>query len=120
MIISGSEANKMHLRITALFTKLHLPHLNQFVMFRANPYIVVDNVYFSESRKFKFSMQTYLTHVNIIFEYSHTEMILNCVDVLYLEDWNRYTCGPVLKNNTATVTIFFSQKPFLVLGMYTK
>ena len=90
-------------------------------MFRANPYIVVGDVYFSGteySRKLKFSMQTHLKHVNIIFEYSHTEMILNCVDVLYLEDGNGYTCRPVLKNNTATM--FFSQKPFLVLGMYTK
>ena len=37
-------------------------------------------------------------------------MILDYVDILYLEDGNG--CRPVLKNNTATM--FFLKKPFLV------
>ena len=38
----------------------------------------------------KFSMQTYLAHINIIFEYCHVLVILNNVDILYLGDGN--TC----------------------------
>ena len=43
------------------------------------------------SRKLKFSMQSYLTHINIIFEYCQASVIIDNVDVLYLEDRNVYT-----------------------------
>ena len=46
-------------------------------------------------------MQTYLTHATIILEYCHASVILDNVDVLYLEDGN--VCRPVLKNNTTTI-----------------
>ena len=51
-------------------------------------------------------MQSYLTHINIIFEYFQASVIIDNVDVLYLEEGNVYRL--VLKNNTATM--FFSQK----------
>ena len=35
-------------------------------------------------------MQTHLTHINTIFEYWHSSVILNNVDVSYLEDGNIY------------------------------
>ena len=38
-------------------------------------------------------------------------MILDYVDVLYLEDGNG--CRPVLKNNTATMFMFFIKQLFL-------
>ena len=53
-------------------------------------------------------MQIYLTHKNNIFEYCHASVLLDNVEVLYLEDGN--LCIQVLKNNTAT--IFFSQETF--------
>ena len=45
-----------------------------FVMGRANPFVLLGDVYFSGteySRMLKFSMQTLVTHKNIIFEYCH-------------------------------------------------
>ena len=54
-------------------------------------------------------MQTYFTHINIIFEYCLASVILENVDVLYLEDRN--ACRPVLEKNTATM--FFLKKTFL-------
>ena len=48
-----------------------------------------------QSRKLKFSMQTCLTHINIIFEYCLTSAILDKVDALHLEYWN--VSRPVLK-----------------------
>ena len=62
-------------------------------MRRLSPYLLMGEVYISDtehrpSRKLKFSMQTYLTHINIIFEYCHASVILDNVDVLYLEDGN--------------------------------
>ena len=53
------------------------------------------------SWKLKFIMQTYLTHVNIILEYCHASVVLENVDVLYLEDGN--VCRLVLKNSTTTM-----------------
>ena len=38
------------------------------------------------ANKLKFSMQTHLTHINIIFEYCHASMSLDNVNVLYLEE----------------------------------
>ena len=60
--------------------------LDWFVMCRASSVGVA--VYFSISgtehnRKLKFSRQTYLTHINTIFEYCHASVILGNVDVLY-------------------------------------
>ena len=60
------------------------------------------------NRKLKFSMQTHLTHINTIFKYFHAPVILDIVDVLYLEGKN------VLKNKIATVVfmkkLFYSSK----------
>ena len=83
-------------------------------MCRTSIYVLFRNVYISgakHNRTLKFSMQTCLTHINIIFElfeYYHASVILDNEDVLYLEDGN--VCRPVLKNNTAPM--FFSQKAF--------
>ena len=52
------------------------------------------------NRKLKFSMQTNLTHINTIFKYFLPSVILDIVDVLYLEGKN------VLKNRTATVFFY--------------
>ena len=65
-----------------------------FVMGRANPFVLLGDVYFSGteySRMLKFSMQTLVTHKNIIFEYCHDSMMLDYA--------------------------FFSKKPFLVLNL---
>ena len=49
------------------------------------------------TKKFIFSKQTYLAHMNtIISEYCHASLILSNVDVLYLEDGNVYR--PAVKN----------------------
>ena len=56
------------------------------------------------SRRLKFSIQTYLTHINIIFEYCHGSVIL------YLKDG--YVCRPVLKRTTM---FFLIKKTFTVL-----
>ena len=74
-------------------------------------YIVTVCISDTESRKLKFSMQTYLTHnyKNYgLFEYCHASVILDNVDVLYIED----VCRPLLKNDSTTM--FFSKKSFLV------
>ena len=47
--------------------------------------------------------------MNTIFEYCHTSVILDNVDILYLEDENVYR--PVLKNKIATMILL--KKPFL-------
>ena len=57
-------------------------------------------------------MQTHLTNINIIFEYCHASVILNNLNVLYLEDGNVYR--PVRKKNY-TATMFFLKKTFLVV-----
>ena len=62
----------------------------------------------AQSRKLKFSMQIYVTHTNIIFEHCHASVILDNVDVLYLEDGN--LCRPLLKNKTETM--FFLKNLF--------
>ena len=62
--------------------------------------------------KLKFSMQTYLTHLNSIFEYYHASVNLDREYVLHLEDENVYR--PVLKNKTATMC--FCQKNFSSFG----
>ena len=93
-----------------------MSYLNGFVMCRASPYVLWGdvNISFTEhNSKLKFSMQTYLTHINIISEYCHALLILDNVGVLYLENWN--VCSPVLKNNTAAM--FFSQKTFFWLTL---
>ena len=86
-----------------------LSSLNGFVMCRASPYVqsggmCVHGTGIERNRKLKFSMQTHLTHTNTIFKYFHASVILDIVDVLYLEGKN------VLKNKTATV--FFMKKLF--------
>ena len=55
-------------------------------------------------------MQTHLTHTNIIHEYCHASVILDYVDVLYLEDGNVYRSA--LKNKTTAM--FFLKIAFLV------
>ena len=73
-------------------------------MCRASPYVLLGNVYISgteHSKKLKFSTLTYLTNATIIFEYCHASVVLDNVDILYLEDGN--VCRPVLKNNTTTM-----------------
>ena len=68
-------------------------------MCRASPYVLWADVYFSftEHRsKLKYIMQTYQTHINIIFEYCHASVILDNVDIfLYLEDGKvvKYYCS---------------------------
>ena len=57
-------------------------------------------------------VQTYLTHINIMFEYCHASETLYKVDILYLEDGTVTVGRPVLKNNTATM--FFLKKTVLV------
>ena len=79
------------------------------VLCRASPYVqswgCIHRTGIERNRKLKFSMQTHLTHINTIFKYFHASVILDIVDVLYLEGKN------VLKNKTATV--FFYEKTFL-------
>ena len=56
----------------------------------------VGDIYISGTKhnrklKWKFSMQTHLTHINTIFEYCHASVIIdNVLDVVYLEDENIY------------------------------
>ena len=48
-------------------------------------------IYFSDiehNAKLNFSLETHLTHINTIFEYCHASVILDNVDVLYLEEEN--------------------------------
>ena len=40
------------------------------------------------NRKLKFNMKTHLTRIHTIFEYCHALVVLDNVDVLYLEDGN--------------------------------
>ena len=87
-------------------------------MRRASPLFCSVGVHISgrtQSRKLKFNMQIYLTHINNIFEYCQASVLLDNVDVLYLEDGN--LCIQVLKNNTAT--IFFSQETFSSSKLWT-
>ena len=68
-----------------------LSHLNGFVMCKGSPYVFLGGVHISgtkQSRKLKFSRQTYLSHIKIIFEYCHVSVLLDNVDVLNLEDGN--------------------------------
>ena len=89
-----------------------LSSLNGFVMCRASPYVqsggCIHRTCIECNRKLKFSMQTHLTHINTIFKYFHAPVILDIVDVLYLEGKN------VLKNKIATVVfmkkLFYSSK----------
>ena len=85
-----------------------LSNLNGFMMCRASPYVqsggCIHRTGIEHNRKLKFSMQTHLTHINTIFKYFHASVILDIVDVLYLEGKN------VLKNKTGTV--FFMKKLF--------
>ena len=81
-----------------------LSYLNGFLICRANPYILLGDVYFSGTeycRELNFSMQTYL---NVIFEYCNASVILDYFDVLYLKYWNG--CRPVLKSNTTIIGYF--------------
>ena len=55
-------------------------------------------------------MQIHLIHINTIFEYFHSSVILDNVNVLYLKNGNVHR--PLLKNNN--VTMFFLKKSFLV------
>ena len=60
------------------------------------------------NRNLKLSMQTHQTHTNTVFEYCHASVILDNINVLYLEDLNEYRSA--VKNKTATM--FFSLKTF--------
>ena len=53
-------------------------------------------------RKLKISIQTYLTHINTIFEYYHASVILGNVNVLYLQD------GNVLLQNRRNQTLLYT------------
>ena len=53
--------------------------------------------------------------MNIIFEYCHASVILDNLDVLYLEDGN--VCNPDLKKNRNYD--FFLKKPFLVFHFFS-
>ena len=83
-----------------------MSHLNGFVMCKANLYVLWGDAYISGTehyRKLKFSMQIYMIHINIKFEYCHASVIL---DVLYLEDI--MFVGQFLK--TIPQLCFFSKK----------
>ena len=60
------------------------------------------------ANKLKFSMQTHLTHINIIFEYCHASMSLDNVNVLYLEECMQAGSEKQHRN------YFFLKKLFLV------
>ena len=78
-------------------------------MFRVGGDVYIAGI---EHRKLKCIMQTHLTHLNTTLEYFHASVILDNLDVLYLEGQNVFRS--VLKNKTSTVTVFFLKKPFLI------
>ena len=78
-----------------------LSHLNGFVMCRRDIYISGTK----QSRKLKFSMQTYVTLRMFIFEYCHASVILDNVEILYLEDGN--VCRPCFEKKTSQLSFFF-------------
>ena len=88
------------------------------LMCRASPYLLWGDVYikFTEhNSKLKFSMQTYLTLKNIIFKNCNASVILENVDVLYLEEGN--TVRPVLKHNTTTMFFLKTKYMFVFQGL---
>ena len=52
----------------------------------------------------KFSIQTHVTHINTISEYFHASLVLDSVDVLYLEDGTVYRSRSVLKNKPKNIS----------------
>ena len=81
-----------------------LVKVEQVLIFSGGVYSGIEH-----NMELKFSMQTFLTHINIIFEYCHAAVILENVDFMYLEDINLYR--PVLNNKIATM--FFLKETFL-------
>ena len=67
-------------------------------------------------RKLKLSMQTHQTHINTVFEYCHASVILDNINVLYLEDLNEYRSAVKNKNRNY---VFFLKKLFLVSRIFS-
>ena len=58
----------------------------EWFLCRVNQFPIFSWGYTEHNRKLKFIMYSHLTHINTIFEYCHASVVLDNVDVLYLEN----------------------------------